>query len=58
MENLEKKSPTEMKILKEARLMRANSRTNPSYAGKLISAMRNKFGGHTVNKETSKKIKK
>ncbi|MEI6732271.1 MAG: decarboxylating 6-phosphogluconate dehydrogenase [archaeon] len=58
MENLENKSPTEMKILKEARLMRANSRTKPSYAGKLVSAMRNQFGGHAVNKENGKNKKK
>jgi 6-phosphogluconate dehydrogenase len=50
----------EMKKLNEASHMpslasaikvREESRAKPSYAGKLISAMRNKFGGHKVNKE-------
>jgi 6-phosphogluconate dehydrogenase (decarboxylating) len=50
----------EMKKLNEASHMpsldsaikvREESRVKPSYAGKLISAMRNKFGGHKVNKE-------
>lgn len=50
----------EMKKLDEASFMpslttaikvREQSRVTPSYAGKLISAMRNKFGGHKVNKE-------
>jgi len=49
----------EMKKLNEASNMpsltsalnvREQTRTRPSYAGKLISAMRNKFGGHKVNK--------
>lgn len=49
----------EMKKLNEASYMpsldsalkvREESRTKPSYAGKLISAMRNRFGGHKVNK--------
>jgi 6-phosphogluconate dehydrogenase len=49
----------EMKKLNEASHMpslasaikvREESRLKPSYAGKLISAMRNKFGGHKVNK--------
>jgi len=42
---------TEMPSLMNAIKVRENSRTKPSYAGKLISAMRNKFGGHKVNKE-------
>lgn len=41
-----------MPSLENALLVRENSRTQPSFAGKLISAMRNKFGGHQVNKET------
>lgn len=50
----------EMRKLDEASFMpslttaikvREQSRVTPSYAGKLISAMRNKFGGHKVNKE-------
>ena len=42
---------TEMPSLMNAIKVRENSRTKPSYTGKLISAMRNKFGGHKVNKE-------
>jgi 6-phosphogluconate dehydrogenase len=41
----------EMPSLVNALKVRADTRTAPSYAGKLISAMRNKFGGHKVNKE-------
>lgn len=40
----------EMPSLTNALKVRADSRVKPSYAGKLISAMRNKFGGHKVNK--------
>jgi 6-phosphogluconate dehydrogenase (decarboxylating) len=42
----------DMPSLVNALKVREDSRTTPSYAGKLISAMRNKFGGHKVNKET------
>jgi 6-phosphogluconate dehydrogenase len=41
---------SDMPSLVNAIKVRADSRTKPSYAGKLISAMRNKFGGHKVNK--------
>lgn len=44
-------SEAEMPSLLNAIKVREESRTKPSYAGKLISAMRNKFGGHKVNKE-------
>jgi 6-phosphogluconate dehydrogenase len=40
-----------MPSLTNALKVREDSRSKPSYAGKLISAMRNKFGGHKVNKE-------
>ncbi len=40
-----------MPSLENALKVRADSRTTPTYTGKLISAMRNKFGGHKVNKE-------
>jgi 6-phosphogluconate dehydrogenase (decarboxylating) len=40
-----------MPSLDSAIKVREQSRLKPSYAGKLISAMRNKFGGHKVNKE-------
>ena len=48
-----KKLLTEAKMpsLLNALKVREESRTKPSYTGKLISAMRNKFGGHKVNKE-------
>lgn len=39
-----------MPSLDNAIKVREQSRSNPSYTGKLISAMRNKFGGHKVNK--------
>ena len=40
-----------MPILHQARLMRVRTRKQPSYAGKLIAAMRNQFGGHAVKKK-------
>ena len=39
-----------MPSLVNALKVREDSRTTPTYTGKLISAMRNKFGGHKVNK--------
>lgn len=48
MEKLEALAP--MEVLHAARLMRVATRTKPSYAGKLLAAMRNKFGGHAVKK--------
>jgi len=39
-----------MPTLDVAVKVREQSRVTPSYTGKLISAMRNKFGGHKVNK--------
>lgn len=41
----------DMPSLVNALKVRENTRATPTYAGKLISAMRNKFGGHKVNKE-------
>lgn len=49
MEKLE--SIAKMPILNQARLMRVKSRENPSFEAQLIAAMRNKFGGHKVNKK-------
>jgi len=49
MENLEKLA--DMKVLNTARLMRVKTRKNKTYAGKLIAAMRNQFGGHKVKKK-------
>jgi len=45
-------SESKMPSLKNAIEIREQTRSKPSYAGKLISAMRNKFGGHSVNKES------
>ena len=41
---------TNMPLLKQAILMRVETRKKESFAGKIISAMRNQFGGHMVNK--------
>src|SRR3989338_1832714 len=49
MEKLEKLA--EMKVLHTARMMRVQTRKKPTYAGKLTSAMRNKFGGHAVKEK-------
>ena len=40
-----------MNVLHTARLMRVETRKRASYAGKLLAAMRNKFGGHAVKHE-------
>ncbi|MEK7638840.1 MAG: NADP-dependent phosphogluconate dehydrogenase [Patescibacteria group bacterium] len=49
MEHLTTIAP--MKILETALEQRKAERTNPSYIGQLISAMRNQFGGHQVIKK-------
>ena len=46
MEKLE--GLADMPVLHTARMMRVQSRSKPSYAGKLLAAMRFKFGGHKV----------
>lgn len=38
----------DVKVLEAALAQRRATRTSPSYVGKLISAMRNQFGGHKV----------
>ncbi|MBI5135361.1 decarboxylating 6-phosphogluconate dehydrogenase [Candidatus Uhrbacteria bacterium] len=38
-----------MPILRKARECRVESRTKPTFAGKLIALMRNEFGGHLLN---------
>lgn len=49
MEMLARES--KMNILKESVKMRKSTRKKPVYEGKLLSAMRNQFGGHAVNKK-------
>jgi len=49
MKKLEK--TYKMNILKQARLMRVNSRKKPSFMGKLIAVVRNEFGGHKFKKK-------
>jgi len=48
------KTAEEMKIpvpvIKESFEFRKNSEKNPSYAGKVLSALRNRFGGHRALK--------
>lgn len=39
-------SVSDVKVLKAALEQRKDTRVNPTYAGKLIAAMRNQFGGH------------
>lgn len=52
MKKLLNEANGKMPSLKNAIEVREKSRTNPTYTGKLISVMRNKFGGHSVNKES------
>ena len=37
-----------VKVIKEALKFRITSKKNPSYTGKILSALRNQFGGHSV----------
>jgi len=37
------------KIIEEALKFRMNSKNHPSYSGKILSALRNQFGGHDIN---------
>lgn len=48
MEKLEGLS--EMRVLKEARMMRVRSRKKPNFASKIVATLRNEFGGHKVQK--------
>lgn len=52
MEKLEKIG--RMEILKQARLMRVKTRKQKSFAGKILAALRNQFGGHKVVNVKSK----
>lgn len=54
MKKLEGHGKSSTKILKQARKMRVISRRKGSLSGKIISAMRNKFGGHKVNPKRTK----
>ena len=40
-----------VKIIKESLDFRKNSKGNPSYTGKVVSALRNQFGGHDVKEK-------
>lgn len=42
------KEPAE--IIKSSVLFRKKSKNKPSYTGKILSALRNRFGGHEINK--------
>lgn len=37
-----------VKVIEDAFKFRVNSKSNPSYAGKVLSALRNKFGHHSI----------
>ncbi len=41
-------------IIEDSLQYRLNSQKNPSFTGKLVSLMRNMFGGHTVSTKTQK----
>ena len=43
------------KVIADSLLFRYRSAKNPSYTGKVVSALRNQFGGHIVAKKTSNK---
>ncbi len=41
----------EVKVIEESLDFRTRSQKNPSYTGKILSALRNRFGGHKARKE-------
>ncbi|MEI6462562.1 MAG: NADP-dependent phosphogluconate dehydrogenase [bacterium] len=49
--NTAKKMGIEAKIIEESLNFRLKSEKNPRYAGKVVSALRNQFGGHEVKKK-------
>ncbi|MDA8596970.1 NAD(P)-binding domain-containing protein, partial [Candidatus Pacebacteria bacterium] len=51
-------SHNKVRVLSAALTQRKLTRSEPSFTGTLISAIRNEFGGHTVNKKTTKKVEK
>lgn len=46
-----KEMNVEAKVIEESLNFRIQSEKNPSYAGKLLSALREQFGGHSVKKK-------
>lgn len=42
------------KVIEDALKFRTQSERNPSYAGKILSALRNQFGGHDIASENKK----
>lgn len=47
-----------VKIIEESLKFRKNSKNNPSYTGKVVSAMRGEFGGHDVADKSNISINK
>lgn len=50
-----KKMKVETPIIKQSLLFRKNSEQKPSYTGKVLSALRNAFGGHSIDSGSVKK---
>lgn len=44
-----KSSNIEVKIIEESVIFRDQSKVNPSYTGRILSALRNMFGGHSID---------
>jgi 6-phosphogluconate dehydrogenase len=44
-----KKLKVPVKIIEDSFIFRVKSAKNPSYSGKVLSALRNQFGGHSIN---------
>ncbi|HMO78824.1 MAG TPA: decarboxylating 6-phosphogluconate dehydrogenase [Candidatus Paceibacterota bacterium] len=49
-----KKMGVSVKIIEESLKFREKSKNNPSYTGKVVSAMRGEFGGHDVSDKINK----
>jgi 6-phosphogluconate dehydrogenase len=46
-----KKFRMELPAIKDAFMFRVRSKKSPSYIGQILSALRNRFGGHSIEKE-------
>lgn len=49
-----KEEGLDVEVIERSLKFRENSQGNPSYTGKVVSALRNQFGGHDVKKKTDR----
>jgi 6-phosphogluconate dehydrogenase len=53
-----KKLNVPVPVIRDSFLFRVRSEKEPSYAGKILSALRNQFGGHSIKTVSKKKSKR